>query len=281
MCTKSIDRIQCLYLDNSEDRPPFFAGESDSTPKERTDTHPVHSAVARSASNVSTVSSASKSSDLSSSGHQSSISSVSTSPTVPAQVEMVHFNYGYDLPCEFGFVGCEMRFYQAQVEAWISHSESHFFNFPPPPKAICVFCDDVFESHGNNGLNWRERMLHILDHLENLQPGESMRPDFWVIEYMWEKQLISPKDYEDAKEYTERPHCDNLVSLDWETPDMVMRKERNSQESHDLRSERRQMRREAAEGVTHPHSRPRKSHKPRIVLQGSGERGESLKSASH
>lgn len=48
---------------------------------------------------------------------------------------------GYDLPCQFIFAGCALRFRALDVEAWISHSMSHFLNAPLPTTAICTFCD--------------------------------------------------------------------------------------------------------------------------------------------
>lgn len=183
---------------------------------------------------------------------------------------MGHYNYGYDLPCEFFFTGCNLRFDPADFEVWISHTASHFGGGFLPTTAVCTFCDEdqaTFHSNGDDAMNWRERMIHIGSHLEALIPSEHIRPDFWVIEHMWEHRLISPEDYAYALKGTERPRCDNTYPLDYETPDMLEKKEKALQEPYDMRNEERQRRKgkgQETHEISHPH-RHRKSNKSTVV----------------
>lgn len=85
-------------------------------------------------------------------------------------------------------------------------------------------------------------MTHILSHLVDMTPEQPTRPDFWVIEYMAECNLISKEDYEHAISYTERGCIDVLVNDEddeHETPEMKIKKEIHSQTAHDLRKEER------------------------------------------
>lgn len=152
-------------------------------------------------------------------------------------------NYGYDLPCEFRFVGCDYRFHPENFEAWISHTVSHFGGLPPPVSAICIFCDEGnarFETQHDPYSNWRDRMLHIGSHWAEFSTDEDTRPDFWVVAYMKENQLISREDYAHVMKHTERPYCDGLVPSDYETPVMKVKKEKNLQIPHDLQKEDRE-----------------------------------------
>lgn len=181
----------------------------------------------------------------------SSISSSSSRDSVDVQQGPLPPNtYGYTLPCLFSFIECGLEFHPLEVDAWIAHSASHFGSEAPPSQTVCAFCD------GDNGRfetiarerprrwAWRERMLHIRTHLVNLEPPESMRPDFFVIQYMWDKRLITQKDYTDLMSYTERPGCSDTLPLGSKIPKMIMDEERSTRQPHDLERERRQQKRE-------------------------------------
>ena len=144
--------------------------------------------------------------------------------------------YGYDLPCEFEFLGCYARFHPEQFEAWHQHSLTHFGDSPPPPYAMCIFCDEkegCFGIHNDRYLNWRKRMIHIGDHFQNFAQGS--RLDHFVIEYMWARRLISEEDYKFAIQYTESPQLDGLLPpSDFEVPEQNMKKEEAPQQRHKL-----------------------------------------------
>jgi hypothetical protein len=184
--------------------------------------------------------------------NQSSISSAASTvemlpgwhpPTLNQQINMTPYAYGYDLPCEFEFTGCSLKFHPSQFEAWIAHTASHFSG-NLPPKSICTFCDDedtCFEDEHDLVSNWRKRMLHIGAHMQNFTPHNQRRPDYFILEYMWANGLVSVEDYSDAMSYSERPHCSHLVPLGHETSDMILKKEGNLRQVHDLAKEKRLM----------------------------------------
>lgn len=224
----------------------------------------------------SSVSSASRSSapssrysggSVSSRGRQSSISSLPSvappwQPPPVNQPPMAPFQYGYDLPCEFAFAGCHLRFHPEAFEEWIDHSISHFGQYGPCTRTVCSFCPREFDcSHNPNDAvgNWRRRMEHIGWHFYESRRMDGVevnhpRPDFWILEYLNSIGRISPQDYSHSIQYTERPHCDNTYHRDWRSPEMLAKEERNSVTSHDLRKEKHHMRKEREKGSrTHRH----------------------------
>lgn len=249
--TQITDRIGYLYLESPDQ--PYIPGYRDRTIIAVDDKAIKLQLSSSQTPTDSTVSSYSRYSIADSLGHQDSMSSVATStnsvppwhhPTLNQQLNMTPYNYGYDLPCEFIVIGCTLSFHPSQFEAWIAHSASHFTG-NLPPKAICTFCDDEdtsFESQYDMQLNWRNRMLHIGGHLQNFSPYEHMRPDYFVFDHMWANGLVSAEDYEHIMKYTEQPLCSGLVPLNHETPEMMLKKERNLRLIHDLAKEKRLMR---------------------------------------
>jgi hypothetical protein len=155
-------------------------------------------------------------------------------------------NYGYEFRCPFGFVGCELSFHPTQIDAYISHTTTHFLNHRPPPKTICIFCPQTFENPNDRVANWRKRMRHIADHYRRLEGFEHTGPDFFVIEYMRTKGIISSEDYKWATRHTERRYCDSLVDFGHKTPDMKRREARSLEERHDMEKDDRNRRRHMA-----------------------------------
>jgi hypothetical protein len=152
------------------------------------------------------------------------------------------------LPCDFEITGCQIQFPPEQFESWISHTISHFgIGAKPPPKAICSFCDgrdSVFENYRDPLANWRQRMLHIGAHYASDMQYEQLRPDYFVIDYMWQNRLLSPTEYGLAMNYTERKYVDGLVAVGHKTKEMRRKEERSLEQRHNLDREKRQIRRE-------------------------------------
>jgi hypothetical protein len=148
--------------------------------------------------------------------------------------------YNYDLPCEFSFAGCRVRFAPDNWGYWVSHSLTHFQAAGPPPSAICAFCDDIFEDFADPVLKWQERMIHMGEHFQN---GQSPRPDFFLIKYIKVNGSISEEDYAAAMLYTERPKIEYLVSRGYKTKGRIQQDEKNPQEVDDLGKEKRTIRR--------------------------------------
>jgi hypothetical protein len=106
------------------------------------------------------------------------------------QARSAPINYGYEFCCPFEFVGCELSFHPTQIDAYISHTITHFFDYRPPPKTISIFCPQIFENPNDGVANWREGMRHITDHYRRLERFEHSGPEFVLIEYMRQKRII-------------------------------------------------------------------------------------------
>lgn len=218
-----------------------------------------HKRPGRSFSGTSTTSSQStgRSSHLSRSFSSSSVSTMSNTP----------HGCGYDLPCEFQlYTACDVRFHGLEVRPWISHLNTHFDRYLPPPKSLCIFCDNVsFESPSRSRRDlsetWTRRMMHILEHIRALEPLETSRPDFFVVKYLWENGLMDEQDYTSAIGYSERPEHFNhrdlvprpLGTKSSKTQKMkedkkAEKKERRSQEAQKFEKEERLLRRETRKG---------------------------------
>jgi hypothetical protein len=262
------NRIDDLFLSNtasprflgSQIQPrvsaPFSNPQAYSKPPQSPD---VSSPPSRSSGSRSSISSGSESDT--SSRRSSNSSAPSLGPpwqqNLNQALTMAPFNYGYDLPCEFASIGCNLRFYPGDFEAWIAHSVSHFVGHPPPLRTICTFCDQEFDSSHNPhnaSRNWRDRMVHIGGHFREYRRADGGElyhryPDFWTLEHMCIKDLMSADDYAYATKYSQRPHCDNTYPLGYKTPEMLASQERNSRASYDLGKEDRQRRREKERGL--------------------------------
>ena len=207
----SADRVDHLFT--RVEQPPYYGGASSGTaysyqvPRQP---YPIESPTFNAESLYSTASNDSRPrrESISSSNYTSSSSNATSIPLYPPPPAPLPYNLPYELVCEFGFMGCQLRFQPSDVEAWIRHSISHFtaFHIRPPPRAICTFCDEsdgVFENKRDLESNWRKRMRHIAGHFARLQPQEQLRPDFGVVEHV--RKFISVEDYERAQRYSERP----------------------------------------------------------------------------
>ncbi len=171
----------------------------------------------------SSTASISYSGDLCRVSHSSTTNSTGPSLFRPSAINPI--NYGYDLVCEFEFVGCSLSFHPAQIYSWISHNASHFCGHHPPSKTCCTFCDRVSESIDNPVSSWKQRMRHMADHFRNFERREDIRPDFFVIEYMQKKCLLSAEDYKYAIRRTERPSYDGLVGLGFKSSEFNRKEE--------------------------------------------------------
>lgn len=237
------------------------AGNSRHSPRNRTP---------RAFSSTSSASSYPQSEASSTKTVASSATSLSDSP--PLQPQAVLNNPiatpppPYTLPC---LMECDIAWHPADFNLWHTHSLSHFGPLPPPPKSMCVFCDDenaIFENPANPREAWQRRMRHIQGHLRDLVRPEFAKPDFLVINYLGENKLLSEPEYSHAVEYTERPFCKGLVPNNFMTPQMLMEKERSGREFVDLEKEKRQILRQGkqnrkSKGQGHGKAAHRSSHK--------------------
>jgi hypothetical protein len=73
-------------------------------------------------------------------------------------------------------------------------------------------------------------MRHIADHYRRLERYEHTGPDFFVIEYMRTKGIISSEDYKWATRCSTRQDCDGLVDFAHKTLDMKRKEARALEE---------------------------------------------------
>ena len=87
-------------------------------------------------------------------------------------------------------------------------------------------------------------MLHIGTHYAEQMQDISLRPDFHVLKYLRQNDLLARKEYENAVKYSERVPCDHLVPAGYRTPEMRRKENKSNEQRHDLGKERRTMRKE-------------------------------------
>ena len=113
------------------------------------------------------------------------------------------------LECPFTFIKCFRQFAVANERAWIKHSLDHFRidgrrpRIVDPPKVnSCCFCPRKFEAL--SGIDsWQERMDHVKVHHQYLGHRlAAARHDFALVEYFWQKGLLSTADYRELKPNT-------------------------------------------------------------------------------
>ncbi|KAL6715140.1 hypothetical protein ACLMJK_007403 [Lecanora helva] len=108
------------------------------------------------------------------------------------------------LQCPFRLLGCELDF--ENEEEWISHSLRHFekegqgqvVSIEPPRALECVFCNATFECEAGNTC-WRSWMEHVATHHHRGERLAHARPNFALIEYLWQQELIQATQYRELK----------------------------------------------------------------------------------
>ncbi|KAJ4414056.1 hypothetical protein N0V85_003317 [Neurospora sp. IMI 360204] len=122
-------------------------------------------------------------------------------------------NQGGDLWCEFCVVAdCGATFHLNEENAWITHHLTHL-NHTLPSTLVCWFCDDYEFSVNERAppddrqRNFVDRMRHIHGHIQEDESltVESMRPDFYMADHMFDNRLIDEDMWRAYKSYTELP----------------------------------------------------------------------------
>ncbi|KAF6816838.1 hypothetical protein CSOJ01_02769 [Colletotrichum sojae] len=113
------------------------------------------------------------------------------------------------LHCEFqAWTGCQEAFGLDEVNLWIRHTEDDHLNRKYPAECLCWYCDDFkFKPQGvaDPGLNFEQRMMHIAGHILDGDHFEQRRPDFHLLDHVYEIGLISPEAFQQAKGLGEGP----------------------------------------------------------------------------
>ena len=111
------------------------------------------------------------------------------------------------LECPFNFVMCFLTF--SNMEDWINHSLRHFCIrsgrvVGPPTYNTCCFCDDDFQCDDAHA-SWKLRMHHVAIHHQLGHRLAHARPDFVFFRYLWEKRLMSDKEYRELSGCSKEP----------------------------------------------------------------------------
>lgn len=97
--------------------------------------------------------------------------------------------------CPFNFLGCYHSF-RDQSE-WFNHSLTHFRNVGPPSLNECPFCERHYGRFTSSipMESWTIRMMFVSSHLRQGARVGAARPDFFLIEYMWQNGLMTQAQY--------------------------------------------------------------------------------------
>lgn len=97
--------------------------------------------------------------------------------------------------CPFHFLECYLSF-RDQSE-WIEHSLTHFGKVGPPSLNKCPFCDRHYGRFTCSipAESWKLRMMFVSSHLRQGARVGTARPDFSLINYLWENKLMNKAQY--------------------------------------------------------------------------------------
>lgn len=114
------------------------------------------------------------------------------------------------LPCEFiTLETCEVIFELDRTDAWIDHIITRHLRNRLPARAICWFCDTWtyddtgINFHNNRRLAFKYRMEHIRSHINAGKTVNDIRPDFHMLDHLYNHKLISEVDF---NRYRKRYH---------------------------------------------------------------------------
>ncbi|KAI1148749.1 hypothetical protein F4825DRAFT_469884 [Nemania diffusa] len=133
-------------------------------------------------------------------------------------------NLSPKLPCEFfGHDGCFQEFDITAVNDWIEHTLSIHLGGNPPHVCACWFCDDyVFRSrdYSDRRACFESRMWHIRNHmLEDGSTVHDIRPDYYMLDHVYEHGLISTDVYNLSRTYSEVQQPQEVRPFDFITPE--------------------------------------------------------------
>lgn len=127
------------------------------------------------------------------------------------------------LTCEFlGFGDCDVVFGLNDESRWIAHIADFHLRNIFPTVCICWFCDRTFRASSHNQADaetcYRKRMHHIAKHFRNNGlSGRQMRPDFFLLDHLYQNRLINEEMYQRARDYHEASQVQvrNLYPAGW------------------------------------------------------------------
>lgn len=97
--------------------------------------------------------------------------------------------------CPFNFLQC-YRSFRDQSE-WFEHSLTHFGKVGPPSLNKCPFCERHYGQFTSSIPleSWTVRMMFVSSHLRQGARVGTARPDFVLIKYLWENNLMTREQY--------------------------------------------------------------------------------------
>ena len=114
------------------------------------------------------------------------------------------------LECQWRrMTGCRKVFPVSDSKKLIAHTKKHFVlkegrrgltNTPisPPTSNSCTFCDVMFQAD-NGDLSWSNMMAHVIMHYRVGHRLAYARIDWRLVEYLWEKGLLTRAQYRELK----------------------------------------------------------------------------------
>ncbi|KAK4194751.1 hypothetical protein QBC40DRAFT_28504 [Triangularia verruculosa] len=146
--------------------------------------------------------------------------SVVGQPVAAASADWVQ--HAGELWCEFSdFLGCTTTFRLNDRDSWTRHHIAHLRELYPV-QSQCWFCDDFWfaaKSPGDLYPTFCDRMDHIHSHIaDDHKTTSDTRRDFYVIEHMYQADLISDSEYHMARRYDELPAAYRLPGLPGAAP---------------------------------------------------------------
>ena len=105
-------------------------------------------------------------------------------------------------------IGCGKVFPISDSEKWVAHTQEHLFlkkggrrgpkHISPPTSNSCVFCDEKFQADSGES-SWSNMMAHVKVHHMFGHRLAHARIDWSLVEYLWEKGLLTPAQYRELK----------------------------------------------------------------------------------
>lgn len=113
------------------------------------------------------------------------------------------------LECQWRrMTGCRKVFPVSDSEKLIAHTKKHFVfkkegrrgptYINPPTSNGCIFCDVMFQAD-NGDLSWSNMMAHVIMHYRVGHRLAHARIDWRLVEYLWEKSLLTRAQYRELK----------------------------------------------------------------------------------
>lgn len=140
-----------------------------------------------------------------------SVSTASSAPTALDDDEVDNINNRIYF-CEFvGLDSCDERYRIDQFDEWVNHIVATHLQHRYPKRTWCWFCDTHAEfSTESNAFSdrarcFRQRMMHISQHIIDGSTVRHMRPDFPLVDHLLKENLVDQAVRDYARSFHEAP----------------------------------------------------------------------------